>query len=110
LYRTALGKLLWFKITKMLIAVYEKNIVSFGIIFGTLSFPTWRQFIYTLTVQFYRYVEISLSLRLEYICVAVASVLQLRPKGLRTCWFVSVSYQQKLPNAYGASDVILFLI
>ena len=69
----------------MLIAVYEKNIVSYCIIFGTLSFPTWSQFIYTLTVQFYRYVEISLSLRLEYICVAVASVLQLRPKGLRTC-------------------------
>ena len=32
-------KLLWFEITKMLIAVYEKNIVSLIIIFGTLSFP-----------------------------------------------------------------------
>ena len=33
-------KLLWFKITKMLIAVSEKHTVSFIIIFGTLSFPT----------------------------------------------------------------------
>jgi len=33
-------KLLWFEITKMLIAVAEKNIVSFIVIFGTLSLPT----------------------------------------------------------------------
>ena len=32
-------KLLWFEITKIIIAVKEKNIVSFIIIFGTLSFP-----------------------------------------------------------------------
>jgi len=31
-------KLVWFEITKMLIAVYEKNIVSFIIIFDALSF------------------------------------------------------------------------
>jgi len=31
-------KLLWFEITKMLIAIF-KNIVSFIIIFGTLLFP-----------------------------------------------------------------------
>jgi len=35
------GKLLWFKITKVLIAVLKKHqfIVSFIIIFGRLSFP-----------------------------------------------------------------------
>jgi len=32
-------KLLWFEITKILIEVYEKNILSFIIIFDTLSFP-----------------------------------------------------------------------
>jgi len=32
-------KLLWFEITKMLTTVLEKNIVSFTVIFGTLSFP-----------------------------------------------------------------------
>ena len=32
-------KLSWFEITKMRIIVLEKNIVSFIIIFGTLSFP-----------------------------------------------------------------------
>jgi len=33
-------KLLWFEITKMMIAVLRnKSIVSFSIIFGTLSFP-----------------------------------------------------------------------
>ena len=37
-------KLLWLEITKMQIAVYEKNkpIVSLIIIFRTLSFPIWR--------------------------------------------------------------------
>ena len=35
-------KLLWFEITKMLIAVVKNQfIVSFIIIFGTLSFPIW---------------------------------------------------------------------
>ena len=32
-------KLLWFEISKMLIAVLKKFIVSYSIIFGTLSFP-----------------------------------------------------------------------
>ena len=32
-------RLLWFEITKILIEVYEKNILSFIIIFYTLSFP-----------------------------------------------------------------------
>jgi len=31
-------KLLWFEITKKLTAVYEKKLLSFIIIFGTLSF------------------------------------------------------------------------
>jgi len=35
-------KLLWFEITKMPIAVKNKFIVSFNIIFGTLSFPVIR--------------------------------------------------------------------
>ena len=32
-------KLLWFEITKMLIAALKKCIVLFNITFGTLSFP-----------------------------------------------------------------------
>ena len=44
------GKLLCFKITKMLIVVLEnKFIVSFIIIFGTLSFPILRRYHSTLT-------------------------------------------------------------
>ena len=56
-------KLLWFEITKMLIAVVKNQfIVSFIIIFGTLSFPIWVQIhpwkgrlrveIYTILLQF----------------------------------------------------------
>ena len=37
-------KLLWFKISKMLVAVFKKKfIVLFIIIFGTLSFPTGNE-------------------------------------------------------------------
>jgi len=40
-------KLLWFEITRMLIAVIVKNsIVSFSIIFGTLSFPVQLTFVF----------------------------------------------------------------
>jgi len=35
-------KLLWFEITKMLIAVKNKFVVSFVVIFGTVSFPMSR--------------------------------------------------------------------
>jgi len=43
-------KLLWFEITKMLIAVYEKNI---KILFGTLSFPIsqYRQYVKLISLR-----------------------------------------------------------
>jgi len=44
-------ELLWFENIKMLIAVYEKNMVSFIIIFGTLSFPIGKHVFRTQFVQ-----------------------------------------------------------
>jgi len=45
-------KLLWFEITKMLITVYKnKSIVSFIIIFGTLSFPICVHFDFLVRVD-----------------------------------------------------------